>query len=236
LPGPFVLPFDGAPQTLSDSRAQVKLLQRTDTLPGRAVINGVSLPQSTPSSITVDGTVVAQPASAMQPGTYYLEPGNHAIVSKGVGSQIDSNLQADAGRTYVQYYGFEGAIVGMLQPVIMGYAWLQPDAAPDYPAPPDKARVHVIVTNTCGSDVVRVDEATLVTAGVGTSRASFDHAAGSIRINVSSTDGTVADGQVTVSLNAGHYYVVRVLNWGFFDPNFYPCVPDGPRNIEVSSD
>jgi hypothetical protein len=220
------VPFDGAPQTLNDARPSVKLLKRINDPEGEGL--------GTPTTITVDGTLLVQLQSATQTNgiSYHLAAGLHRFEERGAGGAPPAfDFQISDGTTYVQRYGFtyDG-------PILAGDIYLPPSVASDYPVPSNKARVRLIVENVCRDNMIRVDGNPISYGNqqMGNSGVVIDRDAGSIQVEADSPDGLVSEGKRSISLDSGHYYVIRVL--GFWPPEFPPCNPDEDRIFEMSSD
>lgn len=216
-PQPIVVTFGEASSSLENNAplATVRVLRRLDQISPFDV---------QPVTLMVDGSAVAQLPSADAAANYtYTLPAGSRLFSDNL-STITYSEQVQAGFQYVQEFGFYpfGAVSSR-------DIWLPPDIANDYPAPADKARVHLIVeTNTCYSEAVMIDgvsvqypDQTWRNAGI-----ALDRAPGPINI-------TAGVGTLGFVLKAGHYYVIRANEFNYIEFPPYNC---SHRNFEVSGD
>jgi len=207
-PLPIVLGMN-ALQPLDDSRPSVTLLPRIDVM--TAFDPGLIRPgDDAPSTITIDGDLIAQlpSATAAAGARYHVTPGQRLMSNTGATSEpIVTGLTIDANASYTQRYGWiaEG-------PFIVGNTWLPPDPKVDYPIPSNSARVRLLLEYGCNFiALVRIDGAAITYANQapGNEGLVFDRAAGPIKVELFSPDGMTSLGMQTISLDIGHYYVIR---------------------------
>jgi len=193
-PQPIVVTFAGASSSLENIAplATVRVLRRLDQISPFDVV---------PLTVMVDGSVAAQLPLANNAAanyTYTLPAGSRLFTDNF--STIAYRVQIQPNSQYVQEFGFYfyGAVSSR-------DIWLPPDIANDYPAPTDRARVHLIVeSNTCHSEAITIDGASLQypdqtwrNAGI-----ALDRTPGPMNI-------TAGAGTLQLVLKAGHYYVIR---------------------------
>lgn len=207
---PYSLTFDGAPVPAPDPRPTIKVLKRIDPISN----NG-------PSSIKMDGLLLLQTSSAMDVSdfAYHLDPGNHLFED----GQYFSGFQVAPSTLYLQTFG------AWEQGIAVGYDWLTPIAAPDYPAPSGKARVRLLVNDNCGGTevIAQIDGSSVAYPNQNNPLNPglvIDRDPGPIHVSVGGNAGTVV-------LGAGHYYVIRVFNFGIV----IQCQP-ALHSFEASSD
>jgi hypothetical protein len=207
-PQPIVAGLDDAIQSLADSRPSVTLLRRIDAMIPFAQ-DTVMPGMDGASTFSIDGdTIVQLPSATAAAGvTYHLTPGNHNMASAGatIGAlQFIFNVDANAG--YTERYGYTGFSF-----FDVGNAWLAPDVKVDYPIPADRARVRLVVELGCGlTSLVRIDGTAITygSQGLGNPGIVFDHAPGTMQVQLTTSDGA-SEGTQIVALDSGHYYVVR---------------------------
>ncbi len=217
---------NSAPAVPVDDRPAVKLLRRIDA----PVPDG-------PSTISVDGVVVVQLPSATKAvgSSYHVAPGTHSLDETGSGAPMHFTFQAEAGKSYVQRYGFTA-----MGPIISGDIWLAPETDPGSP-PPGKARVKLIVENICRDNLVQIDGAAFAYPDQKFDNPGtvFDHDPRTLQVEILKLDGSASEGSQAISLAAGHYYVVKAYDFFFIEFGPAPgCINDAtiPRKFELSTD